>query len=101
MAIGAALAFTTGGIFMQQSEGLTKWMPSVMVYLLFALGASLQTLVTRHSGMGLTYILVLGLEAVLATLFGIVLFKEGYSLLKISGIFLVTLGVVFLRTEAT
>jgi hypothetical protein len=39
MSIGAALAFTTGGVFMQLSQGLTKPFPSIMIYLLFAIGA--------------------------------------------------------------
>jgi multidrug transporter EmrE-like cation transporter len=99
MSIGAALAFTTGGIFMQLSNGLTKPFPSVMVYLLFALGATLQTWLTRQSGMGLSYVLVLGLEVLLASLFSVVFFKEGYSVLKIFGVFLVTVGVAVLRSE--
>jgi small multidrug resistance pump len=99
MSIGAALSFTTGGIFMQLSHGLTKPLPTVLVYLLFALGASLQTLVTRQSGMGLSYVLILGLEVLMASLFSVVFFREGYSALKLFGIFLVTIGVAVLRSE--
>jgi multidrug transporter EmrE-like cation transporter len=101
MSIAAALAFTTGGVFMQLSHGLTKPFSSIMVYLLFAIGASLQTLVTRQSGMGLSYILVLGLEVLLSSLFACLFFKEGYSALKLFGVFLVTMGVVVLRSEAS
>jgi multidrug transporter EmrE-like cation transporter len=101
MSIGAALAFTTGGVFMQLSQGLTRPFPSLMVYLLFAIGASLQTLLTKQSGMGLTYILVLGLEVLLSSLFACLFFKEGYSALKLFGVFLVTMGVVVLRSEGS
>lgn len=96
--IAAALSFTVGGVFMHHSEGLSKFIPSLMVYVTFLLGASFQTLATHQSGMGLTYILVLGLEAVIAVLFSAFLLKEGYSALKLVGIFLVTIGVVFLRS---
>jgi multidrug transporter EmrE-like cation transporter len=59
----------------------------------------LQTLVTRQSGMGLSYVLILGLEVLMASLFGVVFFKEGYSALKLLGVFLVTIGVAVLRSE--
>lgn len=98
MPVGAAIAYTTGGVFMQLSEGLTRPLQSLMVYFLFAIGASLQTVATRHAGMGLTYILVLGLEAVLAVVFSAFFLKEGYSVLKLAGIVMVTLGVVLLRS---
>lgn len=97
--IAAALSFTVGGVFMQLSEGLSRFIPSLIVYVTFLLGASLQTLATRYSGMGYTYILVLGLEAVLAVLFSAFLLKEGYSMAKLAGVFLVTVGVVFLRSS--
>ena len=48
--IAAAFSFTVGGVFMQFSEGLSRFVPSLMVYVTFLLGASLQTLATRHSG---------------------------------------------------
>jgi multidrug transporter EmrE-like cation transporter len=39
------------------------------------------------------------LEVLLASLFSVVFFKEGYSALKIFGVFLVTVGVAVLRSE--
>ncbi len=83
MAAGAALFFAIGGIFMQLSDGLSNPMPSLLVYLMFAIGASIQTLAMPQSTMGITYIVVLALEAVLAILFGVLFFKEGYSFLKL------------------
>lgn len=98
MAIAAALSFTVGGIFMQMSEGLSKFIPTLLIYGMFVMGASFQTLAMRQSEMGITYVLVLGLESVLAVLFSIFFFKEGYSSPKLLGVFLVVLGVVFLRS---
>ncbi|HEY9620050.1 MAG TPA: SMR family transporter [Crinalium sp.] len=98
MPIGAAFSFTIGGVFMQLSEGLSKPFFSLMVYLMFAVGASFQAIATHYSGMGLTYIVVLGLEAILALLFSIFLFQEGCSALKLAGVFLVVVGVIFLRS---
>ncbi|MCG9891563.1 MAG: SMR family transporter [Thermosynechococcaceae cyanobacterium MS004] len=98
MAIAAALSFTVGGIFMQMSEGLSKLLPTLLLYGMFVTGASFQTLAMRKSEMGITYLLVLGLESVLAVIFSILFFKEGYSVPKLLGIFLIVLGVSFLRS---
>ncbi len=99
IAIGAALSFVVGGFFMQMSQGLSQIVPTISIYLCFGLGATLQALVMHRSGeMGITYVLIVGLEAVLAVSCGIFFFKEGYSLMKLVGIALVTIGVVFLRS---
>jgi multidrug transporter EmrE-like cation transporter len=99
MAIGAALAFTVGGIFMQKSQGLSQLVPTMLVYACFVFGASLQTLAMHKSGvMGITYVLVVGLEAVLAVIFGAVFFQEDYSPFKLAGVGLITIGVICLRS---
>jgi small multidrug resistance pump len=99
MAIGAAICFTVGGIFMKMSQGLSQLLPTVLVYVCFIMGANLQTLAMHKSGaMGITYVLVVGLEAVLAVVFGAVLFQEHYSLLKLAGVGLISLGVICLRS---
>jgi small multidrug resistance pump len=101
MAIGAALSFTTGGIFMQKSGGLSQLLPTLMVYGCFILGASLQTFAMHKSGsMGITYVLVVGLEAVLAIVFGSVFFQESYTLMKLAGVGLITVGVICLRSAS-
>jgi multidrug transporter EmrE-like cation transporter len=99
MVLSAAALFTVGGIYMKLSQGLSLLTPSVLVYFFFCAGASLQTLAMRKSELGATYILVLGLEAVLALLFGVWLFKEHYSFLKLLGIGLIVTGIAFLRTS--
>ncbi|HEY9609684.1 DMT family transporter [Allocoleopsis sp.] len=99
MVLAAAVFFTVGGIFMKLSQGLSFLTPSLLVYVFFCTGASLQTLAMHKSELGVTYILVLGLEAVLALLFGIFIFKEHYSLLKLLGVSLIVVGIIFLRTS--
>lgn len=99
MSLGAAILFAIGGVFMSRSQGLSQMMPSLAMYGLFLGGASLQTLaINRADGMALTYVLILGLEAILVMLFGTLILKEGYSVLKLVGIFLITIGVVLLRS---
>lgn len=93
----AALAFTVGGIFMKLSEGLSKAMPTLVLMALFILGACFQTLAMRREDLGVTYLVVLGLEAVLAFAFGIALFGESTSAGRVAGVSLVAVGIGVLR----
>jgi len=84
---------------MKFSAGFSQFVPSVLVYVLFLIGASLQTYITNAAHLGITYALVLGLEVVCTTLFSLLIFKEGYSISAMVGIFLIALGAAFLRAE--
>jgi small multidrug resistance pump len=98
LSLCAAASYTFGGVCMKLSEGFTRPLPSIALFMLFLLGASLQTLVTQKSELAISYIVVLGLEAVLALAFGIFIFKEGLSAFKIIGFLLIVSGVGFLRS---
>lgn len=101
MVVAAAVCFTVGGIYMKLSEGLYHLTPSLLIYLFFCAGATLQTLAVQKSSLGGTYIFVLGLESVLALLFGIIIFKENYSFSEFLGVGLIVTGIIFLRTHGT
>ena len=72
----AALFFTVGGIFMKLSEGLTKFWPTMIVFALFVTGAALQTLAMKREELAVTYLVVVGLESILAFLFGVLVFQR-------------------------
>jgi small multidrug resistance pump len=94
----AAISFTFGGVFMKLSDGFNRPFPSFAVFGLFALGAGLQTLVTQKNELAVSYIVILGLEAILALTLGMFIFREGLSALKVIGFVLVVSGVGFLRS---
>jgi len=94
----AALSFSIGGYFMKMSVGLTQFRPTVLVFTFFAIGAGLQTVAMRDQQMAVTYIVVLGLEAVTAFSLGVFFLKESSSLAKLTGVGLVVAGIVVLRT---
>jgi len=96
----AAVAFTVGGIYMKLSAGLTQLVPSLLIYICFAVGASLQTLAMRQSELGVTYLVVLGLESVLAFLFSIFIFNEASSLTKYFGLTFLVVGMILLHVES-
>jgi len=97
LAFAAAVAFAVGGVCMKYSAGLTRPVPTALLFLLFGAGAAAQTLAMRHAQMGATYIFVLGLESVLAFLLGVAVFGEPATPLRIAAVALVTVGVILLR----
>jgi multidrug transporter EmrE-like cation transporter len=97
ISIGAAIGFAIGGIFMKLSASFTQPIYSILVYLFFAMGATLQILAIGKTELGGTYIAILGLEAVATLLFSVLLFREEQSLQKLLGVGLIVAGVVLLR----
>lgn len=97
MTVLAALSFSIGGYFMKLSAGFTQLRPTVLVFLFFVLGAGLQTAAMRDHQMAVTYIVVLGLEAVTAFSLGVLFLNEASSLARLAGVGLVLAGIVILR----
>jgi small multidrug resistance pump len=93
----AAIFFSIGGYFMKASAGLTEFRPTMLVFTFFIAGASLQTIAMRNQQMVITYVVVLGLEAISAYSLGVFFLKEGSSLARSAGIALVLAGIVVLR----
>jgi multidrug transporter EmrE-like cation transporter len=96
-ALAAAIAFTTGGVAMKYSAGLTRMWPTVAMFALFCAGAAAQAMAMRRAEMSATYIFVLGLESVLAFALGVVVFSESATPLRILAVALVTVGILLLR----
>jgi len=93
----AALFFSIGGYFMKLSAGLTQLRPTALMFGFFTIGAVLQTVAMSHEEMAITYIVVLGLEAIAALLLSVFILKESSSLAKLVGVGLVLAGIVVLR----
>jgi small multidrug resistance pump len=93
----AAIFFSIGGYFMKASAGLTEFRPTMLVFTFFIVGASLQTVAMRGQQMIITYVVVLGLEAISAYSLGVFFLKEGSSLARLAGVALVLAGIVVLR----
>lgn len=93
----AAGAYTVGGVFMRKAEGFSHALPAAMVFVCFCVGAALQTLAMRRSEVSVNYVLVLGLEAGLALLLGVLWLGEAPTALKLAGLALILAGVLSLR----
>jgi len=94
----AALSFSIGGYFMKLSAGLTHLRPTVLMFAFFSVGTVLQTVAMRGEQMAITYIVVLGFEAITALLLSILLLHESGSFSKFAGVALVLVGIALLRS---
>ncbi len=95
----AALSFTLGGVVMKSADGLRHATPTAGFMLLFAVGAALQSQAMRGAELGVTYIVVLGLEAMLVFGFGIALFGESAQITRVVAVLLIVGGIALLRTS--
>ena len=102
VAVAAALSFTTGGIFMKHADGLDAPGPVAAVFALFLVGATLNILLVHWKGdLGSAYVIVVGLEAVLAFAFGVALFGESATPARLLAISLIVSGITLLERSPT
>jgi small multidrug resistance pump/quaternary ammonium compound-resistance protein SugE len=93
----ASIAYACGGLFMKLSDGATHAGYTAAFLALFTGGALLQAVGMKQSDMGVAYIVVLGLEAVLAVLVSAYFLRESYTASRLAAIGLVLIGVAWLR----
>lgn len=93
----AALLYVAGGVCMKYSAGLTRWAPTLTLMAVFSAGALVQGWAMRQEGLGTSYAVVLGLEALFALAAGRFLFGEGITLRAGAGVALVLAGIAILR----
>jgi multidrug transporter EmrE-like cation transporter len=97
--IAASVVYVLGGMAMAKSNGFAEWIPSLLVFIFFGVGAALQTYGMKAQSLGVAYVLVLGLEAVLACAVGLIFLKEPFNWIKILGTALVVIGIVLLKAQ--
>jgi multidrug transporter EmrE-like cation transporter len=101
MAVAAALAFTIGGVFMKMSHGFSQPLPSLVMIALFVLGAILLTLsIEARGALGPAYLVVLGLEAIMAFALGAMLFGEHPDVGRLVGLVLLIIGMILIEGGA-
>jgi quaternary ammonium compound-resistance protein SugE len=93
----ASAAYAVGGLFMKQSAGLSRPRPTIAFLALFAGGATLQAAGMRSADLGVSYIFVLGVEALITVLLSRFYLHESYTPSRIAAIALVIVGIAWLR----
>jgi multidrug transporter EmrE-like cation transporter len=100
LALGAAMTFAVGGLFMKPSEGMTRLGPSLCMVGMFAVGAVLNTIVVHRGGeLGVAYLLVVGCETLLAFGLGVLVYHERVTPTRLLAMILVASGALLLASS--
>ena len=83
-----------GTTCMRLSDGFSRLVPSVLIFVFYAGAFSLNVMVVRVLGLGLTYAVWSGVGTLLTAIIGCLLFDEPATALKLASTGLIIVGVV-------
>lgn len=86
-----------GTTSMKISEGFSRLVPSIMIFVFYGLSLSFLTLALRRIDIGVAYAIWSGLGTALIAAIGIIWFRESLSLMKVVSILLIIAGVIGLN----
>lgn len=84
---------------MKLSEGFSKILPSILMFVFYGICFTLLTLAIKKLELGIVYAVWSGLGTVLITAIGIFLLNESASPVKLGAILLIIIGVVILKVH--
>ena len=99
--ISAILLEVSGTVSMKFSEGLTKTVPSILIFIFYGLSLSLLTLALKSIPVSLAYAIWSGIGTALIAVIGFAYFQESFTTLKCLGIILIISGVVLINLKGT
>jgi len=86
-----------GTISMKYAEGFTKLVPSILVFLFYAISLAVLVFVLEKMEVGIAYAIWASAGTALIATIGIVFYNESVSLIKILSIGLIILGIIGLE----
>ncbi len=93
----AAACFTGGGLLTKPAAGLSRIAPTVAMFGLFVAGAALLAVAVHRDGeIGPAYLVVVGLETVLAFALGVAIYDEQLTTMRMAAVVLVMSGTAIL-----
>ncbi len=95
--IGAIALEVAGTTAMKMSDGFSKTVPSVLMFVFYILSLVALTYALKKFDMSMAYAIWAGFGTALITVVGIYFFKEPVSVVKIGSIALIIVGVVGLH----
>jgi len=99
--LAVAIAFEVAGTTcMRLSEGFSRWLPSLLIFVFYAVSFTLNVMVVRVLGLSTTYAVWSGVGTLLTSLIGWWWFKEPATALKFASAGLIVLGVVGLHAAS-
>jgi small multidrug resistance pump len=96
---GAILLEVAGTTSMKLSQGFSRPLPSVLLFVFYGLSFTLMTIAVKKIDMSVSYAIWSGVGTALIALIGIGWFKEPLTALKIVSIVLIVAGVFGLNAS--
>ncbi len=96
IAITMEVAGTTS---MKLSEGFSKLLPSISIFIFYGISFTFLTLALKVLPVGMTYAIWAGAGTALITLVGIIWFGESFNMIKVISLLLIIIGVAGLHAS--
>jgi len=96
----AILTEVVGTSLMKVSQGLTRLVPTIFMFVLYAISFVFMALALKKIEVGVAYAIWSGLGTAMIALIGIAWFRESMNLPKLLGIILIIAGVVLLNLRS-
>ena len=97
----AILTEVVGTTMMKVSQGLTRLIPSVTMFVMYAVSFVFMAFALKKIEVSTAYAIWSGLGTALIAVIGIVAFRESFSIPKLLGIVFIIGGVVLLNLKGT
>jgi len=93
--LGVAIFFEVcGTVCMRLSEGFTRWLPAVLIFVFYAISFAINTFVVRTLGLSVVYAVWSGVGTVATAIIGFWYFREPATAVKMASIGLIVIGVI-------
>ncbi len=97
----AILFEVSGTVCMKLSEGFSKLIPSILIFVFYIPCFGFMTLALKKLDVSIVYSIWAGLGTVVIVIVGMAWFKEPVTVVKLVSIFLIIAGVIGLRISGT
>ena len=97
---GAIVLEIAGTVSMKLSHGFTRTLPSVMLFVFYALSFGLMTVAVKRIDMSVSYAIWSGVGTATIAVIGVLWFHESLTAVQILSIVLIIAGVIGLRAGA-
>ncbi|MGQ0657068.1 MAG: DMT family transporter [Chromatiales bacterium] len=99
--VASIILEVAGTTSMKLSEGLTRLLPTIAMFVFYALSFACFALAVRRIELGTAYAVWSGLGTALITVVGIVWFKDSAGAVKVASIALIVIGVIGLNVSGS
>ena len=96
---GAIVLEVSGTVSMKLSDGFTRLLPSVLIFVFYAASFAVLTLALKKIDVSVAYAVWAGAGTALIAVVGMLFFKEPPTLLKLVSLLLIIAGVVLLNLD--